>query len=114
MSRILSRWAIGLGIVALIAAAFLVAEPGDVLTIESYELIEPETIRIRTSAGSAAWTRVTQVTETASRVQITVKSTGWPVPQSDVANPLELTVMLDAPLGDRHVTDGLHVVPSIP
>jgi hypothetical protein len=114
VNRIPNRWAIGLGVVGLAAAVLFFAEPGDVLTIDSYELVEPATIHVRTSAGSAAWTRVTEVTETASRVQIAVKSWGWPVPQSNFAHPLELTVMLDAPLGDRQVTDGVHVEPWIP
>lgn len=108
MRKALIRWAIVLGVVALV---FFVASPGNVLMLDYYELEDADTIRVGTSAGSAAWTRVTDVTETSSKVQITVKSWSWPVPQADVGYPIELTVNLETPLGDRQVTDLLHVVP---
>ena len=82
--------------------------------IDFYKLLDPATIRVTTYAGSAAWTRVTDVTETSSQVDIVLKSWEWPVPQAGIGELVPLTVTLDAPLGDRLVTDGLHEVPRGP
>ena len=102
------------GITALGAAAFFLASAGRVLVIDTYELVDAARVRVSTYASSAAWTRVTGVSETSSQVHITVKLWEWPVPQAGIGEPLDLTVTLDAPLGDRRVTDGLHEVPRRP
>ena len=70
------------------------------------------TLHLTTIAGDGAWTRVTNLRETASTVEVEVKSFRWPfVTGSDIGRELELSIVLESPIGNRVVTDGLHEVP---
>jgi hypothetical protein len=114
LTRILAALAV---LVAVGAVGFLfVREEGHVEPIEYYRLMEPDTIAIGTYTGAKpVWTRVADVTETESGVLIVVKT--WMIPpfmRPGIAYSIELTVILDGPLGDRVVLDGrLREVPRM-
>jgi hypothetical protein len=113
LTRILAALAV---LVAVGAVGFLsVRDEGHVEPIEYYRLVEPDTIAIGTHTGEAVWTRVADVTETESGVLVVVKT--WMIPfimRPGIGYPIELTVILDGPLGDRVVIDGrLREVPRM-
>ena len=97
---------IGLAAVALIAGGIWAQFGAGPDPIDSYRLIDDDTIAIMTTTGDLTWTRVTSVHETETQVEITVRSVTVPLPMASVAFPLELTVSLREPLGDRQVMDG--------
>jgi hypothetical protein len=97
---------IGLAVVALIGGGFWAQFGAGPDPIDSYRLIDDDTIAIMTTTSDLTWTRVTSVHETETRVEITVRSVTVPLPMASVAYPLELTVDLREPLGDRQVMDG--------
>jgi hypothetical protein len=117
----LRRWLIRILVVLAVlvavgAVGFLsVRDAGHVEPIEYYRLVEPDTIAIGTHTGEAVWTRVADVTETESGVLVVVKT--WMIPfimRPGIGYPIELTVILDGPLGDRVVIDGrLREVPRM-
>jgi len=111
--RLLSR-RVGIAFVAgaLLVGAFFVADPGRVLLLDSYDAIDAHTLRVTTcSAPALTWTRLTRIAERSTEVEITVKSFTLPLPVGSSCEVVEFMVTLEAPIGDREVTDGTHVVP---
>lgn len=106
------HWVIGVGsavaVVALLTAGFLALNPGTARLLDYYEVVDANTIIGGTVTGDASWTRVTGVVESSSEVKITVRSFTWPVTTASIGRQIELTVSLEAPLGDRRVTDEFH------
>jgi hypothetical protein len=77
--------------------------------IQSYRVIDDQTIGIEVDASSPQWTRVTGVVETPDRVTVSVGSFIFPWPQGPsggVGTSQELIVTLSRPLGGRLVVDG--------
>ena len=103
--------AIGL-VVAIGIGLFVVAtQLGNPRQIESYQVLDEDTILIQTSEGRLNWTRVTRVVETAESVDLTVTSFQAPVPGTDEAYLAFFVVDLESPLGDRRVLDRGSEVP---
>ncbi|HEX7498312.1 MAG TPA: hypothetical protein VF344_07615 [Candidatus Limnocylindrales bacterium] len=76
--------------------------------IQSYRVINDQTIAVQVDASSPQWTRITGVTETSDRVTVSVGSFifPWPQPMAGVGTSEELLVNLSQPIGSRSVTDG--------
>ena len=76
--------------------------------IQSYRVINNQTIAVQVDASSPQWTRITGVTETSDRVTVSVGSFlfPWPQPQAGVGTSEELLVTLSQPIGNRSVIDG--------
>jgi hypothetical protein len=99
------RWLVLAGLVILVIASVRALDRP--MLIDSYRVIDSQTLGVETITGPGSWTRVTGVTEKSSSVTITVSSLDVPfVPRSDVGQSLELTVKLSAPIGKRTVVDG--------
>lgn len=119
------RWAGPIGLVAmsavvLIAFAAIVfglgpdlvdREAGTVVPAFAHRIVDDDTLTIITETGEGDFTRITDVTETASAVRITIRSMEAPGLRVSQGRILELTVELEAPLGHRVVHDGIHEVP---
>jgi hypothetical protein len=100
-----------LGVIGVVLVVWLfVLEPGNPRLLDDYALEDADTLRVGTTTIDAGWTRVTEVTETESEVLIVVKLFTWPVPGGGPEERIEFVVDLDAPLGDRVVTDPFHEV----
>ena len=75
--------------------------------IDWYRLDAPDLLTVDVTTGPVAWTWVSDVTETPTRVTITVKSFDLALgPGSAVGYPRQLSVHLQQPLGSRPVYDG--------
>lgn len=99
------RWFVLAGIVVLVA--LVAADLNSTLAIEWYRVVDPRTIVITVGAAPRSWTRVTQVTETATEVRIKVESFVLPQlgPSTARLALVELTVRLATDLDGRVVTD---------
>ena len=103
----------------LVLAALAVFVPlafglrGTVIRIESYRVLDADTLAVRVTHGNLDWTRVGGVDESATSVEVEVRMSTVPVPQANIGYALDLTVQLASPLGDRRVIDagtGLEVL----
>ena len=103
--------------VALVAAALFIGAAvlavasvllnGSPLRIDSYRLDAPDLLTVEVVTGSVAWTWVSDVTETATTVTVTVKAFELVLgPQTAMGYLRELSVHLRQPLGSRVVYDG--------
>jgi hypothetical protein len=107
---------IGLGLtVALIVTLTVVAglmRAGDVVGIDSYRLADDSVVLIDVTAGPG-WTRVTNIRESEESIVVTVQSLNvslWA--QAAVAQSVQLSIVLAAPLGGRAIFDATgHRVP---
>lgn len=107
-------WVAGTAVVVTaLGGAFVATGPGTPSLVDYYTVSgDGRTLHLTTIAGDGAWTRVTNLRETASTVEVEVKSFRWPfVTGSDISRELELSIVLESPIGNRVVTDGLHEVP---
>lgn len=75
--------------------------------VQSYRVVDPQTIVVVVGGAPHGWTRVTAVAESASTVAVSAQTTTW-LPGAGTANLelVELTVRLAQPLDGRAVTDG--------
>ena len=100
------RWfVLAIGVVATLLVVRLLDQP---LALQSYRLVDPQTVVVTGYGTTSAWTRVTGVVETEATVTISVNSfeiTGF-LPHTDAADRIEIDVRLNAPLGSRDVVDG--------
>ena len=100
------RWVV-LAVVVLLALGTvrLLDQP---LALESYRVVDPETLEVVGYGAKTAWTHVTGVTETDTTVTISVNSLYFTafLPHTDAADRIEVQVRLTAPLGSRAVVDG--------
>jgi hypothetical protein len=98
-----------LGCLALAALTVLVPLAfglrGTVIRIESYRLLDADTLAVQVTHGNLDWTRVGSVDESATSVEVEVRMSTVPVPQTNIGYALDLTVQLVSPLGDRRVID---------
>ena len=74
--------------------------------VEWYRLADEDTLVIgTTTGGSGTWTWVRHVGETDETVKIAVRTVNLPLPMGAIDSPLELTIDLEQPLGERTVLD---------
>jgi len=105
---ILRRWRWWLVIivvvgVVLFAAVRVLERP---TSIDYYRLTTPNTIVVGVTGGRWTWlTRIDSIQEAASTVTITAR-TAYVGPGTAIGIPIEFTVTLRDPLGDRPVVDG--------
>jgi hypothetical protein len=100
-------------IVALSGLVFWILRPGGTpLVLDYYRIVDADSINVGTSTGAGVETRVTNVLETSDSVTITVQRFQQVFGLTrGGTHPIELTVDLDQPVGDRRVFDPHHEVP---
>jgi hypothetical protein len=75
--------------------------------VQSYRVVDPQTIVVVVGGAPHGWTRVSGVAESASTVAVSAQTTTWlPGPGTANLELVELTVRLAQPLNGRAVTDG--------
>jgi hypothetical protein len=75
--------------------------------VQSYRVVDPQTIVVVVGGAPHGWTRVSGVAESASTVAVSAQTTTWlPGPGTASLELVELTVRLAQPLDGRTVTDG--------
>lgn len=98
----------GAGMAVLLVGAWLLVNVEDsVATLESYRVVDAETIEVVAAGAPHAWTRITDVTESTSDVRVTAHWTKF-MRGSGTADLelVPLTIHLEQPLGGRVVMDG--------
>jgi hypothetical protein len=99
------RWTWPLFVLAALIVILILSTDQDA-RLEAYRVLDDDTIEVQFIGGTNwFWTRLDSLEESAESVMIRVRSFEWPVPHTDVGVPYELTVDLDAPLGERIVID---------
>jgi hypothetical protein len=103
--RLRRRWVVLVILVLVALGAFrLLDQP---VALESYRVVDLQTLDVVGYVSHTAWTHVTGVTETDATVTITVNSFVFnPFPTTAEALRIEVPVHLSAPLGIRAVIDG--------
>lgn len=85
---------------------------GQLVPAHAYDVIDADTIVVASLTGQGAWTRITNVVESASEVRVSIRFLRWPMGTfTNEGYPIEWTLDLNDPLGDRVVHDGIHPVP---
>lgn len=103
--RLRRRWVV-LGIVMVLALGF-VLELDQPVQLESYRVLDPQTLVVIGYGSPRAWTHVTGVTETDQTVTIAVNAFTFELgPGTASAARLYVPVYLSEPLGSRAVIDG--------
>jgi len=75
--------------------------------VQSYRIVDPQTIVVVVGGAPHGWTRVSGVAESATTVAVSAQTTTWlPGPGTSELELVELTVRLAQPLDGRTVTDG--------
>lgn len=91
-------------VIGVLAALVLIGRP---TRVEWYGVQDEDTIIVGvTGGGSGTWTWVREVAVSEDAVSLVVRTVSLPVPLAGVGYPLQLTVELGEPLGDRAVVDG--------
>lgn len=110
LAAVLAGIATAVLILAVVYVALILLAPRRNLPIDYYRVIDADTIAIgTTTSGTGAgqpdvWTRATIQSESAEEVVVVVEYSNWPFGFSqEVPVPIELTVDLSDPLGDRDV-----------
>ena len=75
-----------------------------------YHVVDDRTLIVGSVTGSGTWTRIVSVSETESSITVSIGSLRAPLPGTG-GEIVELTVRLQAPLGERSVIDGRSGVP---
>ena len=74
--------------------------------VQSYRVLDPQTIVVVVAGAPHSWTRVYAVVESASTVAVWAQTTTWlPGPGTANLERVDLTVHLAQPLSGRAVTD---------
>ena len=98
-----------LAVVLVIMGVLLAAQNSTVVfpQVDSYSVVDPRTITVRVGVAPCSWTRVTDVAETPTEVQVGIETLPCPIPGpgTDVLSLRDLTVSLAADLGSRVVRD---------
>lgn len=107
---------IGIVVVAVLVAAWILFVTKDyTVGIESYRVVDDQTLSVQVRAGSRWWCRLTNTAETIADIRLSVACLDWlPLPGDAGGYPHELTMHLAAPLGDRVVLDGDGAAVAIP
>jgi hypothetical protein len=103
--RVRRRWLVLAVVVVLVLVSVrLLYQP---LTLDSYRTLDARTLVVTGHGAPGAWTNLSDVTETDTRVTVRVDAlTFTPFPGTAAGYPLDVEVRLDAPLGGRTVVDG--------
>jgi hypothetical protein len=103
--RLRRRWVVlAIVVVAILATLRLLIQP---LALESYRLVDPQTLDVLGHGTRSPLTQIAGVTETAATVTISVNVfTFEPLPHTDAGYPIEVPIQLVMPLGTREVIDG--------
>lgn len=78
----------------------------------SYRVEDADTIAVVGLTGDGAWSRITNVVETPTDVQVSIRALHWPGSWTYGGQRIEWTVDLARPIGDRTVTDGFQALPQ--
>jgi len=99
------RWLVLATLVVLVLVTVrLLYQP---LTLDSYRVLDTQTLVVTGHGAPGAWTNLSDVTETDTTVTIRVDAfTFTPFPGTAAGYPLDVEVRLDATLGGRTVIDG--------
>jgi len=99
------RWLVlSIVVVLVLATVRLLYQP---LTLDSFRVLDAQTLVVTGHGAPGAWTNLSDVAETDATVTIRVDAfTFTPFPGTAAGYPLEVEVRLDAPLGGRTVVDG--------
>jgi hypothetical protein len=90
-----------------LALAWVVLAGTSSAPVQSYRVVDPQTIVVVVGGAPHGWTRVSGVTESATAVAVSAQTTTWlPGPGTASLELVELTVRLAQPLDGRTVTDG--------
>ncbi len=105
-----------LAAIAVLGAGFWILRPGgQPHSIDHYRLVDADTLVIRVWAEEEAETRVTGIAETDDSVTITVRTFSFVIgPQAPEPVPMDLTVDLQRPLGNRLVFTPNGSIPPAP
>ena len=106
LPRIRRRWVVLVAVLILVVATLrLLFQP---LTLESYRMLDPQSLVVLGHGAPGAWTSVSNVSETEATVTINVDTFTFrpPLPGTNIGAPLEVGVQLEAPLAGRTVIDG--------
>ena len=103
MRRLAAAGAVGAGL----ALAWVVLAGTESAPVQSYRVVDPQTIVVVVGGAPHGWTRVSGVAESALTVAVSAQTTTWlPGPGTANLELVELTVRLAQPLDGRTVTDG--------
>jgi len=122
MSRLSGWLTVVIGLVAVGVLAWMAVRDGgtgwtalgggQLVPADSYAIADADTIIVTSTTGSGAWTRITNVLETADSVHVSIRVLYWPlVVHADMGTPIAWRLDLAQPLGDRVVHDRLQEVP---
>ena len=105
VTRIRGRWVV-LAVILIVAVVTLrlLYQP---VTLQSYRIVDPQTLVVTGYGARTAPTNLSDVTETGATVTIRVDAFTFELgPTTGEGHPLDVVVPLDGPLGDRIVIDG--------
>lgn len=114
LPRLRRRWIVLLVVLALTMGWLGLLDAS--ARIVYYRVIDDHTVAVGAETGPSFWARVTTLTETSSSVVVGVSTIRAPV-ASIGGDPVELTVNLHDPIGDRAVIDassGLQIPGAAP
>ncbi len=98
-----------LAVALVVVGVLLLAQNSTIVVPEmnSYAVVDQRAIAVKVGVAPCSWTRVTNVTETATEVRVKVETLPCPIPGPGTAELAvrELTVSLAADLGARVVED---------
>lgn len=110
----LRRSLIGIAVVAVFIAAWFAFVVRDYpVGIDSYRVVDDQTLSVHVTAGRTSWCRVTAAAETAADIRVSAACLDWLLlPGNAGGYPHELTARLAAPIVDRVVrnSDGVAIV----
>ena len=98
-----------LAVALVVVGVLLVAQNSTVLVpdMDSYVVVDQQTIVVRVAVAPCSWTRVTNVAETPTEVRVKVETWPCPIPLPSTAELAfqDVTVSLAADLASRVVQD---------
>jgi hypothetical protein len=108
--RVPRKLSFAVALVALVSLGVLLAAQNSTVLVpemDSYALVNQNTIAVRVGVAPCSWTRVTNVAETPNEVRVKVETLPCPIPGPGTAALAvrELIVSLAADLGARVVED---------
>ena len=124
MSRLSGWLVVGLCLVAIGVLAWMALRDGgrgfsalgggQLIAADSYAIADADTIIVTATTGEGAWTRITNVVETADSVHISIRVLRWPFAvYADVGSPITWTLDLARPIADRVVHDDVQTYHAV-
>lgn len=77
------------------------------LRIDSFRVIDVQTITVTVAVDGGSWTRVTSLSEAPTTMRVTIESLEWPLPLPGTHDLVlrELSIRLSEDLGTRKIED---------